>query len=240
MSNEEMVIVRVKPPSKWRYVAIVSVILALIIVIFGLGHRIGQGQGVGLTAKNKDLQIQVGQFQQNLEDKVAENAKLKKSAELNARTVEEVRQELLISEQKITDLEKDVEFYRGLMAPAEMQRGVRFHEFKIKFDALTEQYNLNAVITNAGGKGNVIKGMMNMSVLALVNGKQKTLSLSALPDFEGAEPVKLRFRFFQNINLSFSLPRDVYPVSLVVSSNVKNLDQKPFKAQFEWEKVLEQ
>ncbi|MBT8140148.1 MAG: hypothetical protein KJP25_10290 [Gammaproteobacteria bacterium] len=209
-------------------------LLALLIAFFYWGRISGLGAAGDLQQRNKDLARQVNQQTIALREAKAENVRLAKAAEIDRLAAEEVRRELLTYRQETADLQRDVDFFRGLMAPDELQRGLRLHSFDISYNSQSGRYSYKAVIINAGGKGNVIKGQLKFSLVAAADDGNKEFGLDELPDFQGNMPVKLRFRFFQNIQGSFKLPANYEPVSINASANVRDKAGAYFKASYRW------
>ena len=183
--------------------SILLALLALLVLaaLFYWGRVSGMGAAAGLRERNKDLARQVNQQTIELRQRQAHIVRAEKAAEISRLAAESVRKEVLTYRQEAADLQRDVDFFRGLMAPDELQRGLRLHSFDLSYDSTAKRYNYKAIITNAGGKGNVIKGKLVLKLIASVSGSNRELLFSELPGFQGAMPATLRFRFFQNPGL---------------------------------------
>ena len=168
---------------------------------FYWGRLSGMGAAADLRERNKDLASHVNQQAIELRGRKAAQVRVEKAAEVDRIAAEVVRRDLLTYRQETADLQRDVDFFRGLMAPDELQRGLKLHSFDLDFDESSDRYSFKAVMTNAGGKGNVIKGSLSLKLIAAKNGSNREFIFSELPEFQGSMPVKLRFRFFQNIQV---------------------------------------
>ncbi|MGB5326063.1 MAG: DUF6776 family protein, partial [Pseudomonadales bacterium] len=212
----------------------VALVLVLLFAAFYWGRQSGLGAAGDLHQRNKDLARQVNQQTIALREARGDNVRLAKAAEIDRLAAEDVRSELLTYRQEVADLQRDVDFFRGLMAPDEIERGLRLHSFEVDHDRAKNRYSYKAIITNAGGRGDVIKGLLKFSLVAASAEGNREFLLSELPEFQGSMPVRLRFRFFQNIQGSFKLPENYQPVSINASANVRNEAGANFKMSYRW------
>jgi len=214
-------------------------VLVLVLATYYWGRLSGLGAAADLRESNKDLARLVNQTTIELRERKAALVLVKKGAEIDRLAAEAVRGDLLLLRQEAADLQRDVDFFRGLMAPDELQRGLRVHSFDLDFDESSGRYTFKAVITNAGGKGNVVKGELMLKLVATSSGTNKEFLFDELPEFLGSMPEKLRFRFFQNIQGTFKLPADFDPVSIGVSANVKDSGGEYFRASYRWGNLIQ-
>lgn len=234
MSEERTVVIRLTSQLKRQLVLVLILLLLILAVIFYLGTLRGMGQAVDLSGRVHDLSQQTNQQAMQLKSHRAQQVVIEKAAEIDRLAAESVRKDLLMHQKQVAELQRDVEFYRGLMAPDEMQRGFKLHTLDVTFDSLTERYNFKGVMTNAGGNGNVVKGDLSLALEVYEEGTSKQYKLSDLPDYTGKMPIKMRFRFFQNIQGSFTLPEGMKPVSLIATANIKDITGNLFKASYDW------
>lgn len=234
MPEDKTFVFRVNRQFKARLLLAVLALLVCLAGIFYLGRLNGLGSSVELLQRNRELLEQVDSQKKAISNDRREIVRLQKAAEVDRLAAEVVRQDVLTYRQEAADLQRDVEFYRGLMAPDELQRGLRLHSFEIAPAALAGQYTFRAVMTNIGGNGNVVKGGLQIAMAVTVEGQLKELLLSELPDYQGVMPIKLRFRFFQNIEGAFKLPANYQPVSITVSSDIKDAAGETFQASYNW------
>lgn len=211
-----------------------ALVLVLLVASFLSGRHAGLSASGDLHQRNRDLARQVNQQTIELRALKSDNVRLAKAAEIDRLAAEAVRKELLAYRQEVAELQRDVDFFRGLMAPDEMERGLRLHSFNIDYDAATERYSYKAIITNAGAPGTVTRGQLKLTLVAAGEQGNKEIPFGELPGFQGSSPVKLRFRFFQNIQGSFKLPGNYEPVSIQASANVRDSAGAYFKASYRW------
>ena len=228
-----------KPALTARSILLPIFLLLLVAAVFYWGRLAGMGAAAELRERNKDLARQVNRQTIELRERQAQLVRAEKAAEVDRMAAESVRKDLLTYRQEAADLQRDVDFFRGLMAPDELQRGLKLHSFDVDFDEASNRYTFKAVMTNAGGKGNVIKGSLKLKMIAASEGGNKEFLFSELPEFQGSMPVKLRFRFFQNIQGSFKLPADFKPVSIGASANVKDSGGEYFRASYRWGNLVQ-
>lgn len=259
MSKRRTIVLRLTP--KLRLAAICTIVFLL--GIFWLSAYVGYLIGIGDAATAKTQNVQMSDELVSLREsqrKAQQRAVLaEKSAEIDRLAAEDVRQALLAYRNEVADLESDVEFYRRLMAPDELDKGLSLYAFKLSFDNQTQRYQYSALVTQAGGKNQVIKGNLAITLLArqgesvsadlAIKDKEnksadadkvelQSMSLADLPEYAGSLPAKLRFRFFQTIEGSFKLPDDITPVSVVVAVKSTGKSAQQIEKTFNWQDLM--
>ena len=149
-----------------------------------------------------------------------------------------LQHELLAQRHELTALQSDVGFYRGLMAPDELRRGLGVHDFNWWYEADSDRHHYRFLATHADGKNALIKGVASLALSYQQDGVERRQSLGKLPQFDGDSPAKLRFRFFQKIAGSFKLPKDSTPVSMHLELKIKGRGSPRFEQRFVWRESM--
>ena len=235
--TDRTLVLRLTPQLKIRLGLVAMGLFLLLITSFYLGRQNGLGEAVELKVRSRELAQQVNRQAIELKAKQAELVRVNKAAEIDRLAAESVRKDILTYQQEAAELQRDVEFYRGLMAPDELQRGLKLHAFNLDYDELSGRYTFNGVLTNAGGRGNVVKGSLTLALNVYDEHGSRRVALAELPEYEGKMPIKLRFRFFQNIEGSFTLPDGMQPESVIASADVKDASGQLFRVVYDWEEL---
>lgn len=212
--------------------------LAVLLVCIYWVYRIGLGAGDQALAQNKAISSELVGLHAALRREQQRSVSAEKIAEIDRLAAEAVRQELLAYRHKLAELQSDIEFYRRLMAPDELEKGLGLYAFRLSYDKSADSYQYSALVTQAGDQNQVIKGSLSIHLVAGPNDSSKLIAVESLPEFTGTLPARLRFRFFQTVEGSFKLPEDLTPVSITVkvASTVKSA-QKINKT-FNWIELL--
>ncbi len=224
---------------KLKLLLLLAAIVALQIVVFYFGSLYGAGRSGELGAQRRQLKSELNETSQALKQKSAELVKVSKSAEIDRLAAEQVRHELFELRAQTLSLQKDVEFYRGLLAPGEREKGLKLHALELSHDEGSDYYWFRLVLANIDGRGQVIKGEMGLKLQLIEGDSRRELEITDMAGYDGPKPIKLRFRFFQNIEGSFRLSNELKPTGLVVHTNVKDSSGRLFSASYSWQDLLE-
>lgn len=235
--------------------AALAIVLVLALVVAGAygGYHIGLGEAGPALKKNKRLANDIIELREAARAAQQRAVRAEKTAEIDRLAAESVRQEWLAHRHEVAELENDVDFYRRLMAPDELDKGLAIYAFKLSLDEQTGHYEYSALVTQAGGQNRVVKGSLSISLLVeyvevndsgsdsgaadAIPARQALLSLKSLPEFEGKLPAKLRFRFFQTIEGSFKLPEQGTPVSMVIALESAGKKPQQLEKTFNWQEL---
>lgn len=264
MSKGRTIVLRLTPKLRLAAICTIVFLLGIFWLSAYVGYLIGIGDAVTAKAQNVEMSDELISLRESQRKAQQRAVRAEKSAEIDRLAAEDVRQALLAYRNEVADLESDVEFYRRLMAPDELDKGLSLYAFKLSFDNQTQRYQYSALVTQAGGKNQVIKGNLAITLLAqqgssvsadlavtdnednaadsdkLVTDtvKLQSMSLADLPDYAGSLPAKLRFRFFQTIEGSFKLPDDITPVSVVVAVKSTGKSAQQIEKTFNWQDLM--
>ena len=115
--------------------------------------------------------------------------------------------------EKQKDLERELAFYRSVMAPEEFANGVAINGLELAHGVVRNQFRLKLVLTQLKKIKKPIKGFINIQLVGEQNEKPHEIELSKL--IKGS--LKFNYRYFQVIETDFILPDDFNLGQLVVN-----------------------
>ena len=243
MNNTRTIVFRLNRRKKT--VIVCAIIFSLVLLLVGgcLIYSKGMADGRQAVEQNKLMAAELVELQTVLRDEQQRAVNAEKSAEIDRLAAEAVRKALLGYRNELAELKISVDFYRGLMAPGELEKGLGLHGFHVSFNKRTNSYQYKALVTQAGGKNQLLKGKLAISLIvessdATAKQSIQTFALSDLPGFDGELPAKLRFRFFQTIEGSFKLPNNLTPVSMVIALESTGKAAQKINKTFNWQDLL--
>ena len=128
-------------------------------------------------------------------------------------------------------LNEEVSFYKGVMAPNFDKKGLRIEKLDITADAgRTVKYSL--LLTQVVENHAWLQGEVKISVRGQYGMEEKQLALSEL-DNEKSDAVRFRFRYFQNINGRMTLPDGFEPRLVIVAAQSLGGNQR-LEKDFDW------
>ena len=221
-------VVHRKPMHTFKKV-IVAIVLLIVSLLAGL--VVGQWNGKEAVLQNGALLDQLNTVQaqkQNLARKLA-------AAELAATVQEQAAQEL---QQKLTmllsekvELEDAVSFYRDLMEAGEKVEGLRVADFALVATSTPQVFQFSVLVTQIAENRKYVAGEVELKIVGVMQGQRQELMFDAINSIFGF-PLKLRFKYFQDLVGQIRLPSDFVPERVSVS--VQQNGKKTSGADFEW------
>ena len=206
-----------------------------VIAVLMVGVVCGYGFAITQPGAKQQLLDELEALRANFNRQTRELAIARKSAEVDRLANEELRLQMVDYGQQVSALQRDINFYRSLMAPEDEGRGLAIHALLLEFDELKQAFQFTITAKQLGGGNPLLRGEIDAVVRALNDeGVQEQRSLAAMSEFTGDLPAKLRFRFFQNVSGSFKLPSDFSPVSITVSARA---GEQVVEREFRWDEI---
>ncbi len=133
-------------------------------------------------------------------------------------------------------LKEEVTFYKSLMAPSSLSKGLQIAEFDVFGGEAPDTYNYHLLLTQVADRRNWIRGDVRLDVIGqddrLEIGEQ-VLSLTDLTDID-TYPLKFRFRYFQDLSGLLALPVGFQPERVVVTVVQQGNRGNDLQQSFEW------
>ncbi|WP_412522840.1 DUF6776 family protein [Shewanella chilikensis] len=145
--------------------------------------------------KSQRLQIELQEQAQQL---ASRNLELSLAKEAN----EEMQQLFNKQHKKQQELERELAFYRSIMAPEYNAEGVAIHGLELMPLATAGQFRLKLVLTQLQKRKQALKGRSEILLIGMQEGKQVELNLAKLVDTKLA----FNFKYFQVLEAEFTLP----------------------------------
>ena len=166
----------------------------------------------------------IGEMRQEL-------AVLKVSGVIDDKANQEVRQTIETLQEINAQLNEEVSFYKGVMAPNFDKKGLRIEKLDITADSgRSVKYSL--LLTQVVEDHAWLQGEVKISVRGQYGMEEKQLALSEL-DNEKSDAVRFRFRYFQNINGRMTLPDGFEPRLVTIAAQSSGGNQR-LEKDFDW------
>jgi len=167
----------------------------------------------------------------------AEIVQLQARHDIDRQTLAALRVELADNRTALAELERELAFYREVMAPEEISRGLVIR--KPTFAALSSpghwRYQL---IAQQGGRSNSARrGSLAVTLWGEADGVAQQYRLRDLDvELAGVEPV-LNFRYFQRLEGEFTLPADFVPKHIVLTAELSKPVSEQINQRYDWAEV---
>ena len=228
----QMVVVPYRP--LYRVITFV----ALLAVLGGFGWLIFEyGKNVGMALKDEwikernNIQQELISANISIDEMRQEIAVLTVSGVIDDKANQEVRQTIENLQELNAELNEEVSFYKGVMAPNFEKKGLRIEKLDMSADSgRSVKYSL--LLTQVVENHEWLQGEVAISVRGQFGIEEKSLLLSEL-DTKKSDAVRFRFRYFQNINGKMVLPDGFEPREIMVVAQSSGGKQRLEKG-FDW------
>ena len=176
------------------------------------------------------LMVELSRQIETLEQRAA-NAEM--ASEIDRNSMEQLRQEILQSEEHIQTLGQQISFYQSLMDPSPQQRGVYLESLDIKPANAQGEYQYNIIVAQRSSNHQRVSGHLNIQLIGGPEGELgQTISLAELTEDQDRLP--LGFKFFQQLDGSIRLPEGFVPARVRVVVQIDGDSAPRVDETYEW------
>lgn len=154
------------------------------------------------------------QLEEELQQRVAETEELRaqlaraqRSVQMNDTAFQELDRSLKASAQEIVKLREELNFYRNIISPADKKSGLRIQNLYVESSGSGNQYRYKLVLIQALKHDYTIHGSATFEISGVQGSEDKVLSVPGSAE----RPIKVNFKYFQDIEGQFELPKNFKP-----------------------------
>ncbi|GIU21415.1 MULTISPECIES: DUF6776 family protein [unclassified Shewanella] len=177
-------------------------LLLLLLIAFTLGaliYDVAKARYLPkVEAKVDNSERYVQELQQQAQTLAARNIELALEREANR----DMQAMFVEQNVKQKELERELAFYRSVMAPENNADGVAINTLELEPSLEPRQYRVKLVLTQLEKRKRSLAGRSEITLVGLQDGKTVSLKLSELSDAS----FKFKFRYFQVLEGEFTLP----------------------------------
>lgn len=218
---------------KWQqkhYLMAVFGSLLGVIILMALGYYLGNRHSILLIEENDNLQAMSQSQLEEIDTLENELVMLKQINQVEQTTNAEAGQSMQSQIQTIRDLERELSFYRSILAPQESAKGLQVSSFQwLPSDDNKVRWQVS--LLQAGSTGRMLSGLATIDLIFQDNGqevREPVLNSSAKREFG------FKFRYFQNITGELELAAQRQPIAFEVQAKQYGQGQQPVTQRFPW------
>lgn len=160
---------------------------------------------------------------------------------VDGQTISELREELTLSRGGIDELERELAFYRSVLAPEEQSAGVILRMPVLRSLGVPGLWRYQLVAqqggqTRSSGK-TVYKGELQVTFVGVERGIPQRYTLSELDGQLAADTLNLSFRYFQRREGELALPPGFEPERVELQFAMAKPTSQLIDASFAWEEI---
>ena len=234
---------RVVPYEPGKRVVILSLAVVLGLAIVAGGYLFGRAQS-GLDLRYLAALREIDQANEvRIKELLGELIDANLSEEVSHQASQELRKTIKILHDEVAGLKEEVTFYKSLMAPSSVERGLHIQEFEVTQGEQPGEFSYSLLLTQVEARRSWIQGDVRLNVLGrmMLEGdeergqkdNQLVLSLTEIAEID-AYPLKFRFRYFQDLSGMMTLPSGFTPESVVITALRRGGSATKLEQTFDW------
>ncbi len=212
--------------------------LVLIAALGGASYIFGRYEALEAQTQAIAERDQLKEDLQMAQDEMASYSQrvimLEKGGEVDRRSTEGLRQNLVDLRNQIATLQEEVAFYKGIMAPSTRKQDLRIQKLDIEPTLEERRYRYKVVITQVGTNQRFVSGLAGVNMVGVLNGAQKVFGLRDVSDDVQDYGIKYRFRYFQEIEGDLVLPEGFTAESVEVVLQTNGSKANRVEQSFPW------
>lgn len=218
--------------SGWRLLLLALIVLGVAAVAYVAGSKSFFGDIVSTSSSdvNKlalpDSGLDAARNQLEVE---------RKRHELDRRALEMVRSEIAGDKAQIAELEEELRFYRSLMTPGSIEKGVSLRAPELVQNSVSNKIALRIVVQQKARKHEMVKGKLIVRIIGDLAGQQVSYSLSELAEGVESEAVTLQFRYFQSVEGELLIPQGFEPKQISVTATTTKPQKTELGETYPWQ-----
>lgn len=241
MHKSSHVIVKSHHPRK-RQVLLAIVLLVMVLAGWSLYEygRLHAGYDRVEADKEQDRLVEViAGLEHKNSELSARLAILQQASEVDQLAYAEVNQTLKALQDEMLELREEVAFYRGIVGPADISKGLQIQSFMVKRNGTSNTYRYRLILTQYGKNTRFVRGVAKMTVSGVLEGRKKQFTLQEI-DNRQQPYMKFRFKYFQELNGDMELPEGFVPLRVVLKTMPQGKGAKVTEKTFNWAEVISQ
>jgi len=194
----------------------------------------------GEQAEKRELSAQLTDLRQENEALRRQIAILDRSSAVDQQTGAELQETLTALRQRVAQLEEDVLFYRQVVEEETDETGLVIGQLDIDATRSPDRYRYKLVMRQQDADGDTyLTGHVNFNLVGQLQDQQVILPLRDLSEFEDELDIRLRFKYFQNIEGELALPEGFQPDRIQIAAVATEPVSKRINEDFGWVVALE-
>lgn len=203
-----------------RLLLLIALGLALLTAAFFLGRYGSPSTAVPLTDPADPLRTRIAQLETRLR--------------IDRETIASLRGDLAESNARLDELQRELAFYRGVMAPEEQSSVLLLREPTLVRLSEPSRWRYQLVVQQGARNDAVRKGTLAVTLVGTDADGQASYTLSALDEALEDNALSLGFRYFQKFDGVLTLPDGFQPESIVLEADLNKPTQTVVTRRFAW------
>lgn len=213
--NRELIQKILHPTGAWAIAVATFMLFLILLGGFELGSQFAYFRTQQLSAENEDLRANLDQLDAERGELNRRLVMAERSQQVDKTAINQARADLARHQRDVAGLTEKIRFYKGLVSTDEVKPGLNLQKMSVFAGSGSGSYQFQLVLVQLNSESAMASGKLVIVVEGTQDGKNATQSLQKLvidPQFLWT----YKFRYFQNIEAEFRLPKNFQPKSVLV------------------------
>lgn len=204
-------------------------IIALVAVGGYLVYEFGRIQAgynlVDASGERQEFERRIAGLEDEIVSLKEQIALLETHRDIDREAYTEVEASLTELQAKIQEQRDAIAFYRGIVSPADGNKGLRVQDLKLTRGKAEREFNIRLVLVQALKHDRKVSGSVNLTIDGDQDGVETTYSYAQLLPAEAEASWAFSFRYFQDFDRQVILPDGFTPqrVNVEVQSRTRSI-----------------
>ena len=158
---------------------------------------------------------------------------LEQNTRLDKQAAALLQEKLIVSQEEIFQLSKDLEFYQGIINASGEENSPGVHNIRIKPLTHAHGYRLELIFLYISNSDKLVEGVIDVVLEGILDNVVKRLSLNEI-SLDENQIYTIRFRNFQRYENNFILPVNFKPQRVFVTLSINDRKEPGFEKAFDW------
>lgn len=212
LSLPNLVVVERRP---WLVPVVVATWLISVVIVALLSSYLAGKQArevsAELAVENNRLVQATELADANAEQHLQDVARLTASAEIDQAAAEQSRLTIVALQSQVQQLQAEISFYRGLMDSNVKRKDVSVGKITLTPGSQPERVRYSVVVQQVAANHKVVTGSLVITLIGRDDSGVKELALNSVSEQVSEDRIKLKFKYFQNIEGELELPEGFQP-----------------------------
>ena len=236
MHNPRLIVKSHSPSWTWILRGLLTVAVVIVsYLIYEFGRMDGGFRTVAAASEESVLKARIQDLEQRnsaLGDRIA---LVQTSRDIDEEAYKQVERRLTELQAQILKQREELEFYRGIVSPADGASGLKIQDFRIISGAEDSLYRLHLVLVQAMKHDRRVSGVVNVSVDGAREGRPVRLTLAELTATDGdSGTLAYSFRYFQGFEHDVILPEGFLPDRVNIEISPKGRSARTIRKSYDW------
>jgi len=219
--NEPQLIVTRRRSRAW-YAGVIAGALLALWSFFWMGGRFAQQRLEEQTRQIETLRSELQIAEEQLNDLSTQLVMQQQSLQVDNQSHQQLLDTIKNLLQEQAQLQEELNFYRRVMSPEDAKKGLTIADLTILQAGGDRRYDFKLALAQVGRQSQYLRGRVDLTLLGEENGQPKRYSIRELGAFADKQ-FEFQFRYFQNIEGTFTVPEQFKPVAFEVTARTRGL-----------------